>query len=64
MELNIPSDREDTYEPKAIPKYQNTCSDLESKIISMYAKGMTTRDIEGHLKNEDGFEEVLIASVD
>ena len=50
VELDIPRDREGTYEPKAIPKYQNTCSDLESKVISMYAKGMTTRDIESHLK--------------
>ena len=50
VELDIPRDREGTYEPKAIPKYKNTCSDLESKVISMYAKGMTTRDIENHLK--------------
>ncbi|MAE58554.1 MAG: hypothetical protein CME69_06710 [Halobacteriovorax sp.] len=35
VELDIPRDREGTYEPKVIPKYQNTCSDLESKVISM-----------------------------
>ena len=50
LEVDIPRDREGSFEPKAIPKYQNTCSDLESKVISMYAKGMTTRDIEEHLK--------------
>ena len=50
LELDIPRDREGSFEPKAIPKYQNTCSDLESKVISMYSKGMTTRDIEEHLK--------------
>jgi putative transposase len=50
VELNIPRDRDGSFEPKIIPKYQNKCSDLESKVISMYAKGMTTRDIEAHLK--------------
>ncbi len=50
VELNIPRDRDGSFEPKVIPKYQNKCSDLESKVISMYAKGMTTRDIENHLK--------------
>jgi putative transposase len=50
LELDIPRDREGSFEPKVIPKYLNTCSDLESKVISMYAKGMTTRDVENHLK--------------
>lgn len=50
LELDIPRDREGSFEPKAVPKYQNTCADLESKVVSMYAKGMTTRDIEEHLK--------------
>lgn len=51
MEIEIPRDREGEYEPKLIPKYQNTVSqDMEEKIISMYAKGMTTADIEAHMR--------------
>ena len=51
MDIAIPRDRKGEYEPQLIPKYQNTVTqDMEEKIISMYAKGMTTRDIEAHLK--------------
>ena len=51
MDLAIPRDRKGEYEPQLIPKYQNTVTqDMEEKIISMYAKGMTTGDIEAHLK--------------
>ena len=51
MEVAIPRDRKGEYEPQLIPKYQNTVTqDMEEKIISMYAKGMTTGDIEAHLK--------------
>ena len=51
MDIAIPRDRKGEYEPQLIPKYQNTVTqDIEEKIISMYAKGMTTGDIEAHLK--------------
>ena len=51
MDIAIPRDRKGVYEPQLIPKYQNTVTqDMEEKIISMYAKGMTTGDIEAHLK--------------
>jgi putative transposase len=50
LNLDIPRDREGTFEPKAIPKYEGVSSKLEEQIISMYAKGMTTRDIESHVK--------------
>ena len=51
MDVAIPRDRKGEYEPQLIPKYQNTVTqDMEEKIISMYAKGMTTGDIEAHLK--------------
>ena len=57
MEIEIPRDREGEYEPKLIPKYQNTVSqDMEEKIISMYAKGMTTRQISDTLYDIYGFE--------
>lgn len=51
MDIAIPRDRKGEYELQLIPKYQNTVTqDMEEKIISMYAKGMTTGDIEAHLK--------------
>ena len=51
MEVAIPRDRKGEYEPQAIKKYQNTVTqDMEEKIISMYAKGMTTADIESHMR--------------
>ena len=51
MELDIPRDRKGEFEPQLIKKYQNTVTqDMEEKIISMYAKGMTTGDIESHMR--------------
>lgn len=51
MEVSIPRDRNGEYEPQLIKKYQNTVTqDMEEKIISMYAKGMTTSDIESHMR--------------
>jgi len=52
MELEVPRDRNGEFEPVLIPKHQNTLTqDIEAKIISMYAKGMTTGDIEKHIKD-------------
>ena len=51
MDVAIPRDRNGEYEPQLIKKYQNTVTqDMEEKILSMYAKGMTTSDIESHMK--------------
>lgn len=51
MEVAIPRDRNGDFEPQVIKKYQNTVTqDMEEKIISMYAKGMTTTDIESHMR--------------
>ena len=51
MDVAIPRDRNGEYEPQLIKKYQNTVTqDMEEKILSMYAKGMTTGDIESHMK--------------
>lgn len=50
LDLDIPRDRDGTFEPKAVPKHEGVSSKLEEQIISMYAKGMTTRDIESHVK--------------
>lgn len=57
MDLSIPRDRNGEYEPQVIKKYQNTLTqDMEEKIISMYAKGMTTGDIESHLNELYGID--------
>jgi transposase-like protein len=57
MELDVPRDRKGEFEPALISKHQNTLSqDIEAKIISMYAKGMTTGDIETHVKDLYGIE--------
>ena len=51
MEVDIPRDRKGEYSPQLIPKYATTLTnDMEEKILSMYAKGMTTGDIESHMK--------------
>ena len=51
MDVAIPRDRNGNYEPQLIKKYQNTVTqDMEEKILSMYAKGMTTGDIESHMR--------------
>ncbi|SFO39269.1 Transposase (or an inactivated derivative) [Eubacterium pyruvativorans] len=52
MEIDVPRDRNGEFEPQVIKKYQNTITqDMEEKIISMYAKGMTTADIESHMRD-------------
>ena len=57
MELEIPRDRKGEYEPQIVKKYQNTLTqDMEEKIISMYAKGMTMGDIESHMQDLYGID--------
>lgn len=57
MEIDVPRDRNGEFEPKIIAKHQNTLSqDVEAKIISMYAKGMSTNDIEEHITDLYGIE--------
>lgn len=50
VELKIPRDRDGSFEPKFIPKNESIEPQLEGQIISMYAKGLSTRDICEHLK--------------
>lgn len=56
MELNIPRDREGSFEPKFIEKHQTFDPDLERKITGMYARGMSTRDIQSQLEEFYGTE--------
>lgn len=56
MELNIPRDRQGHFEPNLIGKYQRRFPGFDEKIIAMYARGMTTREIQGHLQELYGIE--------
>lgn len=57
MDISIPRDRKGEFEPQIIKKQQTTLSgDIEEKILSMYAKGMTTGDIESHIREIYGIE--------
>ena len=56
-EIKVPRDRNGEFEPQLVKKNQTTLTgDIEEKIISMYAKGMTTSDIEAHIKDIYGLE--------
>ncbi len=51
LPVEIPRDREGTFDPRLIRKYQTRWPDFDDKIISMYARGMSTRDIQGHVED-------------
>jgi len=55
-ELTVPRDRNGEFEPKIIRKYETTSNQLEEQIIAMYAKGMSTRDIEEHMRDIYGID--------
>lgn len=57
VEVDIPRDRNGEFEPQILKKNQTSISsDMENKIISMYAKGMSTSDIEEHIRDIYGLE--------
>ena len=52
VEVSVPRDRKGEFEPQVLKKGQTSISqDVEEKILSMYAKGMTTSDIEAHIQD-------------
>jgi len=51
FEVEIPSDRNSEFDPKIVPKYQRDISGIEDKVISLYAHGMSTRDIHDQLQD-------------
>jgi putative transposase len=55
-EIAVPRDRNGEFEPKAVVKRQTRTDDIESRILAMYAKGMSVRDIEDHLRDIYGVE--------
>ena len=56
MEIDVPQDCRSTFEPQIVKKRQKDISDIDQKIISMYAKGMTTRQISDTIEDIYGFE--------
>lgn len=56
ISLDIPRDRHNEFEPQIVKKNQTDISNIEDQVLSMYAKGMTTRDISDHLKTVYGVD--------
>ena len=56
MDIDVPQDRKSTFEPQIVKKRQKDISDIDQKIISMYEKGMTTRQISETIEDIYGFE--------
>jgi len=56
IELDIPLDRSGSFEPKLIKKGEKQLNGFDDRIISLYARGMTTRDIQAHFEESYGVE--------
>ncbi len=56
FQIDVPRDREGEFEPKLIPKYKKDISGIEEKVISLYARGMSTRDIHDQIQELYGME--------
>jgi transposase-like protein len=56
IEITVPRDRNGEFDPVIVKKYEKTIGPIEDKIISMYAKGMTTRDIQSHITELYGLD--------
>lgn len=57
VDINVPRDRKGEFEPQLVKKHQTTLTgDIEEKILSMYAKGMSTNDIDAHIREIYGIE--------
>lgn len=55
-EISVPRDRNSTFEPHVIEKRQTRTDEVEKRVLAMYAKGMSTRDIESHLRDIYGID--------
>ena len=65
LPIDIPRDRQGSFEPLLVPKHQTRWTGFDQKILSLYARGMTVREIQGHLEEMYGTEvsPTLISSV-
>ena len=56
LEIDVPRDRNGTFEPILLPKHSRTFGGLDSQILHMYARGMSTRDIAEFIKGQYGIQ--------
>src|ERR1700712_1617360 len=56
LELSIPRDRQSSFDPQLLAKYQRRFPGFDEKIVSMYARGMSTREIVGHIQELYGID--------
>lgn len=65
LEISVPQDRNSTFEPQIVPKRKREIYSIEDKIISMYAKGMSTRQISEQIEDIYGFEvsETMVSGI-
>lgn len=56
IEIGVPQDRNSDFDPKIVPKHKTNISEIEQKIINMYARGQTTREISEQIEDIYGFE--------
>jgi putative transposase len=56
IEITVPRDRDASFEPQIVGKHQTRWTGFDDKVLSMYARGMTTREIQGHLQEIYGVE--------
>ncbi len=56
VEIEVPRDRQASFEPQIVPKGETRFAGFDDKILSMYARGITTREIQGHLQEIYGVE--------
>jgi putative transposase len=50
VEIRVPRDRNGSFEPKVVPKHRRRLEGFDEKVLALYARGMSTRDIQGHLR--------------
>jgi len=50
VEIRVPRDRKGSFEPQAVPKHRRRLEGFDDKVLALYARGMSTRDIQGHLR--------------
>lgn len=55
-EIEVPRDRNGTFQPQIVPPHERRFTGFDDKILSLYARGMTTREIQGHLREIYGVE--------
>jgi putative transposase len=56
VEIRVPRDRKGSFEPRVVPKHRRRLEGFDDKVLALYARGMSTRDIQGHLRELYGTE--------